>query len=99
MGRSLGRVESGLADPVPDDADEDQRHPDHDDEMRRMLLEWEAGAGGRESKHEGVFDEVEEEAEAHRQQARLGDRRERTAHWTLGFERDRHRHLLAGFYK
>src|SRR4051794_24531002 len=30
-----------------------------------------------------------------RRRGRLGDRRERTAHWTLGFERDRHRHLLA----
>ena len=60
------------ADPVPDDAAEDEDHPDENDEVRGVLAGREAGHDGVvELGDERVHDEVEGEADDDRQRAEL----------------------------
>lgn len=76
----LLRVSVGVADPVADDADEDQDHAGQNDEMGGVLGEREArDAPVVDMGDEVVLHEVEQEAEDHHDDAEPGKTRERRA--------------------
>jgi hypothetical protein len=93
------------ADPVGDDADEDEDHPDEDDEMGEVLPQREGPEPGVCRVREVVLDEVEEQSEGDHDRAELrgagdrrGIRRGRRGRRLWGGGIDRHGHR-SDFYR
>jgi hypothetical protein len=93
------------ADPVGDDADEDEDHPDEDDEMCEVLTDRERPDPGGTGVREVVLDEVEQQPAGDHDRAELRGAGDRLAIRRVGCrgrlrgdEIDRHGHR-SDFYR